>query len=229
MQHVDTMTTLTEDSEAAMEAAPGTPGQSDETRDTAKIRQILDGARRVFLVDGFDGASMNEIARESGVSKGTLYVYFESKEALFVALVRADRKHQAEQICVYDDSTGEPEAVLRRFGKSLLTAMTAPDSLAHIRTVIAVAGKNPAIGKAFYEAGPAHGTERLAHYLKRQSDAGHLNIDDALKASVGFMQLLQGDLFKRQLFGVLDRVTDEAVAACVDDAVTMFMRAYGAR
>lgn len=44
--------------------------------DPAKRRQILDGAKRVFMRMGFDAASMNDVTREAGVSKGTLYVYF---------------------------------------------------------------------------------------------------------------------------------------------------------
>ncbi|MBV8107083.1 MAG: helix-turn-helix transcriptional regulator, partial [Hyphomicrobiales bacterium] len=55
----------------------------------AKRRQIMDGARTVFLSAGFDGASMNDIARAAGVSKGTLYAYFTSKEELFEAIIRA--------------------------------------------------------------------------------------------------------------------------------------------
>jgi AcrR family transcriptional regulator len=55
--------------------------------DSAKRRQIIEGARRVFLAQGFDAASMGEIARAAGVSKGTLYVYFENKEQLFEAIV----------------------------------------------------------------------------------------------------------------------------------------------
>src|SRR5436853_7728914 len=53
--------------------------------DSAKRRQIVDGARRVFLDLGFDGASMGEIARSAGVSKATLYVYFADKNRLFEA------------------------------------------------------------------------------------------------------------------------------------------------
>ena len=48
----------------------------------AKRRQIMDGARSVFLSAGFDGASMNDVARAAGVSKGTLYAYFSSKDEL---------------------------------------------------------------------------------------------------------------------------------------------------
>ena len=55
------------------------PLPPDTGEDSAKRRQILDGARKVFLAQGFDGASMGEIAKAAGVSKGTLYVYFQNK------------------------------------------------------------------------------------------------------------------------------------------------------
>src|SRR2546428_3918601 len=61
---------------------------SDE--ETSKRRQILDGARKVFMDLGFDGASMGEIARSAGVSKGTLYVYFADKNRLFEAIVEQE-------------------------------------------------------------------------------------------------------------------------------------------
>ncbi len=58
--------------------------------DSSKRRQILDGARKVFMDLGFDGASMGEIARSAGVSKGTLYVYFADKSRLFEAIVEEE-------------------------------------------------------------------------------------------------------------------------------------------
>src|SRR5260370_7219755 len=74
-------------------------GVADEALDgSAKRRQIMEGARTVFLADGFDGASMNDIARVAGVSKGTLYVYFESKEQLFKALIPEELRKHAERL-----------------------------------------------------------------------------------------------------------------------------------
>src|SRR3974377_767572 len=70
--------------------------------DTAKRRQILEGARRVFLQDGFDGASIGDIVRAAGVSKGTLYAYFPSKERLFEALVFENYRKQAEALYLLD-------------------------------------------------------------------------------------------------------------------------------
>src|SRR6201992_4190998 len=117
--------------------------------ESAKRRQILDGARRVFLADGFDGASMNDIARVAGVSKGTLYVYFNSKEALFTALIREDRKQQAEQL-VFPEGTTNPREQLTEFGRSLVEMMTRPELIAQIRTVIAATAKFPNLGRVFY-------------------------------------------------------------------------------
>src|SRR5437879_5722497 len=71
-----------------------------ETADSAKRRQIIEGARAVFLAQGFDAASMNDIARKAGVSKGTLYVYFDSKEALFVAITDEQCHKQADSVFV---------------------------------------------------------------------------------------------------------------------------------
>ena len=75
----------------------GTTAQESDKR-----RQILEGARTVFLSAGFDGASMGEIARAAGVSKGTLYVYFDSKEALFEALILQEKSSLAETLFTFD-------------------------------------------------------------------------------------------------------------------------------
>ena len=72
------------------------------TDDSAKRRQIIEGARTVFLAQGFDAASMNDIARAAGVSKGTLYVYFKSKEDLFEAIVEEQGAAQAERVFQLD-------------------------------------------------------------------------------------------------------------------------------
>ncbi|MBE9202404.1 TetR/AcrR family transcriptional regulator [Synechocystis salina LEGE 06099] len=53
-----------------------------------KAEQILDGALKIFTTQGYAAASMDRIAKAAGVSKPTLYSYFQDKEGLFMALVR---------------------------------------------------------------------------------------------------------------------------------------------
>src|SRR5215813_10350295 len=91
-----------------------------ERQDRAKRRQIMEGARQVFLAQGFDGASMGEIARQAGVSKGTLYVYFDSREALFEAIVEEECHAQAEQVFALDSNDHDVEAVLTRLGRAFV-------------------------------------------------------------------------------------------------------------
>ena len=90
---------------------PATGHADDEG---AKRRQIVDGARAMFLAQGFDAASMNDIARAAGVSKGTLYVYFKNKEELFEAIVEQECEAQAEGIFDLDPNDHDVEAVLTR-------------------------------------------------------------------------------------------------------------------
>jgi AcrR family transcriptional regulator len=57
-------------------------------RKHARPAEILDAALKVFAQKGFAAARMDDIAREAGVTKGTIYLYFENKEAVFKSLVR---------------------------------------------------------------------------------------------------------------------------------------------
>lgn len=203
--------------------------RAGQARSDDKLRQILDGARRVFLADGFDGASMNDVARVAGVSKGTLYVYFPSKEALFEALIREEHRRTAERLSMFDENEPDVALVLKRFGNALMNFMLLPEHIALVRTVSAAAAKFPAIGQAFFEAGPQYGANRLAGYFAQQVEAGSLAIDDVNLAAWNFLESIQGGHLKRMLFCVCDPPPQDAVEKAVARAVEMFMRMYQAK
>ena len=115
--------------------------------DTAKRRQIMEGARQVFLSSGFDGASMNDVARVAGVSKGTLYAYFNSKDELFEAIIRGEFAQSAERLCTFRRE-GDAREMLRDFGVRLISRMSEPGTRALARVVISAAEKFPNIGRA---------------------------------------------------------------------------------
>ena len=95
-----------------MVAATSNPLHVVAEEDSSKRRQILDGARKVFMDLGFDGASMNEIARSAGVSKGTLYVYFADKNRLFEAIVEEEALEQGKVAFNFDPAR-DVETTLR--------------------------------------------------------------------------------------------------------------------
>lgn len=201
-------------------------GHSDE-----KARQILDGARAVFLRDGFDGASMNDIAKAAGVSKGTLYVYFQSKDQLFAALIRHEKQQQAEQMCHWHDGdvTGDARSVLTTLGRQLAAKLTKPYNVAQVRTVMAVAPKFPEIGRAFWETGPHYGKQRLAAILDRLVANGELIVADTQTAASLFTQMCLGDVYRQLMLCVVDTVTDAEIEDMVAAAVDLFLAAYAPR
>jgi AcrR family transcriptional regulator len=203
------------------------PGRAADD-DSAKRRQILDGATKVFLEKGFDAASMGEIARAAGVSKGTLYVYFDDKQALFDAIVDETCQVHAERVFEFDDADHAVETVLTRLGVAFATVMCRPESMSAIRIVIAIADRMPDMGRRFYETGPARGIARLAAYLDAQVAAGVLAIPDTEIAAAQFIDSVLSTTFKPVLFNYATP-TAARIEYVVGIAVHAFMAAYGVR
>jgi AcrR family transcriptional regulator len=196
--------------------------------DGAKRQQILDGARAVFLAQGFDAASMNDIARAAGVSKGTLYVYFENKEKLFQVICSEECEAQAESLLGHSQDE-DVEATLTRVGVELVKMLCRPEKASSSRTVIAIAERMPEIGKAFYETGPGHGISLLTSYLEDQVKAGVLAIDDCEIAAAQFIDACQSTLFKPMIFNFSAPPTEKRIRYVVGIAVKMFLAAYRVR
>ena len=218
---------MSEAAQGAQAGAPGPSGAADNELEAKKRHDIIDGARRVFFRKGFDGASMDEIARAASVSKATIYVYFESKADLFRALVEADKRQSAEGMLQIDEIDDDVANLLHRIGVSFMGMMVRPDHIRLVRMVIGVAEKFPAVGQAFFQAGPCQGGRRFADLLRRQVVLGRLEVDDCEAAAFQFFNLCQGNLVKGLMFGTADTPTQQAVEATVAGAVRVFMAAYG--
>ena len=194
--------------------------------DSAKRRQIIAGARSVFLSQGFDAGSMGEIARAAGVSKGTLYVYFKNKEELFEAIVEGQCQQQAEEIFTFDQQA-DIEAELRRMGAELARFLCRrPGGISPLRTIIAIADRMPELGARFYESGPARGIAKLSRYLQDKIAAGVLAPHDTEVAAAQFIASCKAQIFTPMLFNCAGPPTDEQIAYVVDIAVRTFLAAY---
>src|SRR5690606_7537321 len=76
-------------SRKASAVRPKSPSAPGRPKDLGKSSAILDAARRLFTTDGFDGASMDQIAAAAGVSKLTVYSHYADKETLFAEVVKS--------------------------------------------------------------------------------------------------------------------------------------------
>ncbi len=202
------------------------PEESGAGQDPRKRRQILAGARKVFLKHGFDAASMNDIARVAGVSKGTLYVYFENKERLFTALMHDER---SAQNFAADPADHDVAAVLTRLGREFVTFLSAPHVIRAKRSVMAIIGRMPDVAADFYRDGPTLCVADLTRYLRAQVRAGVLSIDDCELAAHQFLDLAQSGIIKPLLYGTQAKVSPETIDRTVKSAVAVFLAAYRAK
>jgi AcrR family transcriptional regulator len=203
-------------------------GRSAAGEDPAKRRQILEGAKRVFVSTGFDAASMNDITRESGVSKSTLYVYFRSKEELFHALIAEEREAYFADIEELLLDAEAPALTLGRFARRLFDLMLSPEAMTAKRTVIAVASRMPELGREFYRRGPMRGLALVSDYVRRACELGSLRAEDPDLAASQFIELATAGVLRRRFFD--DQAPPLSLAErdhIVDSAVRVFMAAYG--
>ncbi len=200
--------------------------QAEARGDSAKRRQIIDGACHVFLTQGFDAGSMGAIAKEAGVSKGTLYVYFKSKEDLFEAIVEGQCQLQSQEIFTFDQQA-DVEAELRRVGEELAQFLCRrPGGISPLRTVIAIADRMPELGARFYKSGPARGIAGLKGYLESKVAQGVLQPHDCEVAAAQFIDACVSLTFKPMLFNMSGPPTDAQIAYVVGIAVRTFLAAY---
>lgn len=202
-------------------------GRRPAGADPVKREQILEGAKRVFMRSNFDAASMNDITREAGVSKGTLYVYFENKEDLFEALIARERSRIVSSIKQLLNDHDPIEVALHDFGVTLVTSITSDYTIRAMRTVLGVIDRMPRLAQRFFTATPENGYTVLKAYLDLQVAKGTLLIDDTELAAKQFIELSMAGLFKGRLFGMCDAVSAEQIERNVSSAIRVFMAAYG--
>ena len=195
--------------------------------DPVKREQIVDGAKRVFMQKGFDAASMNDITREAGVSKGTIYVYFENKEDLFIAMVERERAAFLAALRTVLDSNKNVEAGLTEFGIKFLEHLTDDKIITAMRTVLGVRERMPDLCARFFR-GPQNLRTVLIDFLTLHVGAGSLKIDDIDLAAGQFLDLASGSFFKFRLFGTMPEAPPrEEIERVIRGAIHVFMSAYG--
>jgi len=197
------------------------------TRRGPKCAQVLEGARKVFMDRGYEGASVDEIARAAGTSKATLYSYFPDKRQLFEAVMQSQCGRTGEVMGA--DSPGEPvEVALRRMAASFATFLFSPGAQEMFRVCIAEAGRFPELGAAFHASGLARARSRLVAFFEAAAARGELAIDDAETAADQFSALCKAGLFMTALLGA-PRPSEAEIDRLADEAVRTFLARYGTR
>jgi TetR/AcrR family transcriptional repressor of mexJK operon len=194
-------------------------------RDPERMKRVLEAAARQFLEHGFARASVDAIAKASGVSKVTIYSYFPTKEALFETAVGSCTDEVFASLPPGALDPLDPETALVLIGKAFLKLKRSDDVVGSFRLMFAAAGEHAAACEAFYRQGPEKLIRQVADYLRAAASAGSLSIRTPDEAADQFLSLFLGGADIRIMLGLGKPKTSEdnrLVRANVD----LFLRAY---
>ncbi len=189
-----------------------------------KRQAILDGATRMFLAHGYRNASMEKIAQAAPVSKATLYNHFDSKNALFAAVIAercASLLQTMSQVTVKSDSV---ESNLTKIASAAVELIFSEEALAIYRLVVAESPDFPELGQLFYQSGPQTVLIQLEDYFRQLNTEDSFNIADPVFAADAFFSMLKGDLHLRCLLTETLRPCADQKNHLVAQVIAFYMR-----
>lgn len=187
-------------------------------------RRILKAALKVFSETGYSGANMDAVAVEAGLSKPTLYQYFQSKEALFSAMMLGERDQMLD-VFEHPSARGMV-ADLMEFAWDYADTVLRPDLLSLARLIIGEVQRFPEIGRAYQEVGPDRLLRGIMDYLEGQRRAGRLIFDDAELAAQDLWGLILSAPRTQALY-MPDRTPTRAeIARYLNNGLRIFLKAY---
>lgn len=198
------------------------PGRRPE-----KTEAILDAAGQLFREHGYGAVSMDQIAREAGVSKATVYAHFESKDRLFAAMVHNGCRVYAEGIMPALTEMEDVREALTKICREIESFLLAPKTLGIYRVIIAEGPRFPELVQAFIEAGPLPFRRMLAEFFAKATRRGTLNVPNPVLAAHQLVWLVRGPLYLQRMLNLNDIAWEEpGVEDVITGAVDMIMKGY---
>ncbi|MGL4234763.1 TetR/AcrR family transcriptional regulator, partial [Tabrizicola sp.] len=166
---------------------------SGDTRTSRKKVAILEAATEIFLRDGYLGASMDEVAAKSAVSKQTIYKHYVSKESLFIEIVFSLTRRTGDVVLMDELTVSDSDnlaAELERYAYRQLSIVLSPRVMQLRRLVIGEVGRFPDLARVLYENGPLRAMQGLAEIFRELVARRLLTADDPMTAASHFNWLV---------------------------------------
>jgi len=154
-----------------------------QRRKAARPAEIVAAALHVFVERGFAATKLDDVARKAGVTKGTVYLYFESKEALFKAIVRetiVPALATGERLVA--EHRGSAADLLRRLIRGWWEAIGETQASGIPKLMMAEAGNFPELARFYYDEVISRGHRLLASALERGIKSGEFRPVDVMSA-----------------------------------------------
>ncbi|HXW27259.1 MAG TPA: TetR/AcrR family transcriptional regulator [Xanthobacteraceae bacterium] len=165
----------------------GRPTRAEAER---RHRSLLATAFRLFLEKGWDGASIDEISRQSGVAKRFIYARYADKAALLVGAIERLFEDNVGALNIVEPLPQDVEEGLHAFGRRLLDLALRPETLAFQRRFIAEAARYPDLAKLFIARNRL--LDMIIEVLATYAERGAIDLGDPRLRAEQFFILVVG-------------------------------------
>lgn len=206
---------------ATSESKAAVAGRSPD-RGVARRQAFLQAAREVFLEQGYEAASVNDVVRRAGGSLATLYAQFGNKEGLFLAVTQDQHDRFVRAITPESADHLPLEQGLRAIGEHYTRAMLEPDNLAFFRIIVGEARKFPEHLQRYISSG---GADKVRAVVAGYIQARGVKVDDPEIAASYLLELWRARHHYRALADNAYRVSEAELTAHVAAGVAFFLKA----
>lgn len=207
-----------------------TPAVLEEGRTARKRRAIIDAATALFLSQGYDGTSMDQVAARAAVSKQTVYKQFADKERLFADVVLGITGTVDSFIETVGQTLGRSEHLdrdLRNLACTYVRTVMQPAVLQLRRLLIGQASRFPELGRTYYERAPQRVIAAIAACFEQLMARGLLRGGDPLLAAQHYAFLVLSIPLDRALICGDNEFSDAQLKRLAEAGAEAFLHAYG--
>jgi TetR/AcrR family transcriptional repressor of mexJK operon len=213
--------------EVVLMANVSVPLRPGRPKSEAKAEAILIAASQLFLAQGFQGTSMDAVAKQAGVSKQTVYSHFANKEELFKAVITAKVAiYGFDEAAVVEDA--DLRSALLTIAHRFVNLLIDPEVVAMHRVVMGEAASQPRVASLFFESGPKRTKAAVCAFLQRQIAQGRLRIpaERILYAASQLLFTAIGIYQMQLLLGLRESVDEDELALHLEQVVDDFLTLY---
>lgn len=190
-----------------------------------KFQQVCEGARKIFLRDGYEGASVDDISRAAGVSKATLYSYFPHKQLMFQQILENEIDRAEQQQAEIPGSDLPPDQGLPAILHVMVRDALSEAQIAAFRLSVAEARHFPRHARKYHDRVLSRRGAALVAYLEHWVAKGALRIADIQLAADHLWHLTAGALSQRAALLPDDIIDDALIQRTCARVVAPFLRA----
>ncbi len=183
---------------------------------------LLSAAEHVFLSKGYVSTTMADIAQAAGMSKKTIYQVFNSKKALFDALMM-DRMTVLKMPA--EDADRAPTVILRAVLLDISRFVLAPKQIALTRLILAEIASTPEVGDVM-KTRCVQVETMIQNWLALQTSRGVFDIPDIPSAAAMLFGIAFGDFHWHLLLQLGEAPSEAVLVARIERSVAVFIRAF---